>query len=69
MRAELPSLWAACLPPSTQVGVQAGLRFCHIVAQDLGSVFTISCQLCSQEGSPAEVKLPAGRDRLSSQLW
>lgn len=61
MRADLSSPWAACLPPSTQAEVQAGLRFYHI-AQDLGSVFTIYCQLHSQEESPAGGEAP-GRER------
>lgn len=62
MRADLSSPWAACLPPSTQAEVQAGLRFYHVVAQDLGSVFMIYCQLHSQEESPAGGEAP-GRER------
>lgn len=62
MRADLSSPWAACLPPSTQTEIQAGLRFYHIVAQDLGSVFTIYYQLHSQEESPAGGEAP-GRER------
>lgn len=60
MRADLSSPWAACLPPSTQTEVQAGLRFYHVVVQDLGSVFTIYCQLHSQEKLPAGGEAPGG---------